>query len=119
MTSTELGPALDARRARVGAEGLTGAAVAELTPVVRALPLDALGPVKQLLKRFFSDQPWTEADDTALADIVGPRSADTAPGTFELAPHLVLAWGWHADRFWLRLLSGVVQDDAAGDTDSE
>ena len=110
MTSTGLGPELDERRARVATEGLTPAAVAELTPVVRALPFDALGPVKQLLKRFFSDQAWTEADDTALADAVGPRRADVAPGTFELAPHLVLAWGWQADRFSLRLLDAVPED---------
>ena len=104
MTSPGLGPTLDARRARVATDGLTGAAVAELTPVVRALPLEALGPVKQLLKQFFSDQPWTEADDDALADVVGPGGTASGPASHELQPDLVLAWGWASNRFWLRLL---------------
>ena len=30
-----------------------------------------LAAVKALLKRFFSDAPWTPADDAALADLVG------------------------------------------------
>ena len=107
MTSTGLGPELDARRARVAADGLTGASVAELTPVVRALPLDALTPVKQLLKHFFSDQPWTDSDDNALADAVGPG---TGSESHELAPDLVLAWGWEADRFRLRLLDAAPED---------
>ena len=48
---------------------LTPDAIRELTPVVSALPLEALGPVKQLLKQFFSDAAWTDADDRALAEI--------------------------------------------------
>ncbi|MEP6624475.1 MAG: hypothetical protein ABJC79_08530 [Acidimicrobiia bacterium] len=92
----------DARRARVAADGsLTGACIAELTPVVRALPLDVLTPVKQLLKRFFSDEPWTATDDAALADAVGPG---TGSERREIAPGLVLAWAWESDRFRLRLL---------------
>lgn len=108
MTSTNLGPALDARRARVAAGGLTGAAVAQLNPVVRALPLEALGPVKQLLKQFFSDQPWTEENDDALADAVG-EGAGVDDARFELETGLVLAWGWHAGRFWLRLVEPATE----------
>lgn len=108
MTSTNLGPALDARRGRVAAGGLTGAAVAQLTPVVRALPLEALGPVKQLLKRFFSDQPWTEEDDDALAGAVG-AGAGVGDGRYELEPRLILAWGWQAGRFWLRLADAATE----------
>ena len=108
MTSTNLGPALDARRARVAARGLTGAAVAQLTPVVRALPLEALGPVKQLLKRFFSDHPWTEVNDVALADAVGER-AGADVGRYQLETDLVLAWGWQEGRFWLRLVEPATE----------
>ena len=108
MTSMQPEPALDARRARVATGGLTGAAVAELTPVVRALPLEALGPVKQLLKQFFSDQPWTEEDDDALADVVG-EGAGVDDGRFELEPGLVLVWGWRAGRFWLRLVEPATE----------
>lgn len=108
MTSTGLGPELDARRARVAADGLTGACIAELTPVVRALPIEALTPVKQLLKQFFSDRSWTEADDDALADAVGPG---TGSDTFELAPDLLLTWGWDSDRFRLRLHDAAPPED--------
>ena len=81
-------------------------AVAALTPVVSALPLDALGPVKQLLKRFLSDAAWTDADVEALADVVG---AGHGGGRHELAPGLVLVWNWEDDRFRL----GIETDEPA------
>lgn len=111
MTSKSLGPDLDGRRARVAAGALTGDAVAELTPIVSALPMEALAPVKQLLKQFFSDQPWTEADDAALADAIG---AGTGSDCRRLAPDLVLAWGWEGDRFWLRVLDDAPEDQPDG-----
>jgi hypothetical protein len=90
----------DVDRKRVAERGLTADAVTHLTPVVSRLPLEALAPVKQLLKRFFSDQPWTEADDAALADAVG---AGTGTGREELEPGLTLVWGWEDSRFRLRV----------------
>jgi len=101
MTAPGPGPELDRLRARVAGEGLTGAAVAALTPVVRALPLDALTPVKQLLKQFFSDEAWDTAADDELARVVGPGDGS---GRHELAPDLVLVWGWDADRFSMRIV---------------
>jgi HEAT repeats/Scaffold protein Nfu/NifU N terminal len=103
---TEVGPELDAARWRVVEAGLTPDAIRELTPVVSALTLDALGPVKQSLKRFFSDAAWTPDDDDALADVVG---AGTGGGTRELEPGLTLTWTWEAGRFRLR-----VESDAPG-----
>lgn len=82
--------------------GLTADAIRELTPVVSALRLDALGPVKQLLKQFFSDAAWTEEDDRALAEIVGTGSGG---GSHELEPGLTLAWTWEGGRFRLRVES--------------
>ncbi len=102
----EVGPELDAARFRVVKDGLTPDAIQELTPVVSALPFEALGPVKQSLKRFFSDAAWTAADDDALADIVG---AGTSGGSRELEPGLVLTWTWEGGRFRLR-----VKSDATG-----
>ena len=99
---TELGSELDAARAQVVERGLTAEAITELTPVVSALPLDALGPVKQLLKRFFSGAPWTADDDRALADVVGPG---TGGGRRELEPGLTLVWAWDHDQFRLRVAS--------------
>jgi Scaffold protein Nfu/NifU N terminal len=101
---TRPGPELDAARAQVVQRGLTADAVEALTPVVSALPLDALGPVKQSLKRFFSDAAWTTDDDEALARIVGPGSGG---GRRELEPGLTLVWGWDDDRFHLRVENGT------------
>jgi hypothetical protein len=97
------GPELDAARALVVGRDLTAPAIAALTDTVRSLPIEALGPVKQLLKRFFSDQPWTARNDEALADAVGGGSDEVA-GRTELAPDLTLVWGWNRGRFFLRLL---------------
>jgi hypothetical protein len=119
----EVGPELDTARFRVVEAGLTPDAIRELTPVVSALPLEALGPVKQSLKRFFSDAAWTADDDDALANIVG---AGTGGGSRVLEPGLVLTWTWEGGRFRLRVESEargegggapVSADDATAATD--
>jgi hypothetical protein len=97
------GPDLDAARAQVVDHGLTADAVGQLTGVVSNLSLEALAPVKQQLKLFFSNRPWTEADDETLADAVGGPPGDG--GRHELESGLTLAWGWEQDRFWLRVQS--------------
>jgi hypothetical protein len=97
---TEPGPELDAARRRVVAEGLMGDAIDALTPVVGELPMDALGPMKQQLKRFFSEESWTAADDDALA---AAAQGGTSSGRHELEPGLVLTWGWDDGRFRLRV----------------
>jgi len=100
-----LGAELDAARAQVVARGLTVDAFGQLTPLVTSLglSLEALGPVKQLQKRFFSDAPWTPADDEALADAIGP--GDTPAVRQQLEPGLMLIWGWEDGRFRLRVVS--------------
>jgi HEAT repeats/Scaffold protein Nfu/NifU N terminal len=113
---TRVGPELDAARARVVTRGLVLDAVAQLTPVVigLGLSLEALGPVKQLQKRFFSDTPWTRDDDEALADAVGPGVDGTV--RHELEPGLTLLWGWERGRFRLRVTSDEpVAPPAGGD----
>jgi len=115
---TSVGPELDAARARVVARGLMPEAIAQLTPVVIGLDLslEALGPVKQLQKRFFSDVPWTRDDDEALADAIGPGVDGT--DRHELEPGLTLLWGWEGGRFRLRVASDepVVHTAAGGAT---
>ena len=96
------GSELDAARARVVEHGLTARAVGQLTDAVSGLSLEALAPVKQHLKRFFSDRRWTEDDDEALADAVG---AGVGGGRHELEPGLTLVWGWADGRFQLRVES--------------
>jgi HEAT repeats/Scaffold protein Nfu/NifU N terminal len=99
---------LDAARRQVVEHGLMPQAITELNAVVTGLPLEALGPVKQLLKRFFSEQPWTAADDEALADAIGAGDGDVR---HELEPGLTLHWSWPAGRFLLR----VEHDDDLGE----
>jgi hypothetical protein len=105
---TELGPDLDAARRDVAARGLVPDAVTQLNQIVAALPLDTLAPVKQHLKRFFSDSPWTEQDDNALADLIG---AGDGGGEYELAPGLTLVWQWLGGRFRLRVEQAETNDD--------
>src|SRR5262249_35863051 len=93
---TRPGPELDTARAQVVERGLVPDAIAALTPVVGALPLDALGPVKQHLKRFFSDAPWTADDAHALAAAVG---VGTGGGRHGLGAGLTLVGGWPGGRF--------------------
>src|SRR3954454_19617961 len=116
---TTLGPDLDAARAQVVAHGLAAKALAQLTPLVTTLDLslEALGPVKQLQKRFFSNAPWTADDDEALADAFGPGVEGMS--SFELEPGLTLWWGWEDGRFRLRVASDepASGDDAASGDD--
>ena len=67
------------------------------TPSERSIS-PALAPVKKLLKRFFSDEPWTDADDRSLADLVGPGDGWWR---HELDDGLVLEFGWRDGLFRL------------------
>jgi hypothetical protein len=104
-------PELDAARAQVVHHGLTAAAVGQLTGVVSGLSLEGLGPVKQLLKRFFSEEPWTERDDDALADAIGEGSG--AGGQHDLETGLALQWSWEEGRFRLRVVSDAADQPRA------
>jgi hypothetical protein len=109
-----VGPQLDAARARVVEHGLVPDAIGQVNPVVTGLSLEALGPVKQLLKRFFSIEPWTDADDEALSAAVGDGGDGnrTGGGRSEFEPGLTLEWGWDDGPFRLRVESS---DSAPGD----
>lgn len=60
------------------------------------LPFEALGPVKALLRRYLSPEPWAPADDDALA-----AAAGAGEGWWErdLDTDVVLAFGWREGRF--------------------
>ena len=62
----------DAARRLVADRGFAAAAFGHLTEAMTALPFEALGPVKTLLKRYLSAGPWRPEDADALADAVGP-----------------------------------------------
>ena len=92
----------DCRRA-VATRLLTPVAVTHLTrEALGTIDLAALAPVKQLLKRFFSDEPWTDADDRSLADLVGPGDGWWR---HELDDHLALEFGWRDGSFRLEPLA--------------
>jgi Scaffold protein Nfu/NifU N terminal len=87
----------DPARRTIAERGLTPQAVAHFTADALArIDLDKLAPVKGFLKRFFSDQPWTDADDRALADVVGPGEGWW---TYELDDDVRLAFGWRDGAF--------------------
>jgi len=119
--------ARDECRREVAASGLTPTAVTHLTrDALTNIEQANLGPVKMLLKRFFSAEHWTVGDDDALADLVG--SGD-GWWRHELDERFVFEFGWRAGVFGLELSpfrsdqasasqpdahTGSSNDDAAG-----
>ena len=97
------GPALDAARRLVVERNLVRAAFEHLTvDALMEVPFEALGPVKALLKRFFSEQPWGPDDDEALAAAVGVGEGEWRRS---LDPELTLEYGWRDGRFGVRVAS--------------
>ena len=91
----------DACRRDVAARGLTPTAVTHLTrDALGTIDFANLAPVKTLLKRFFSAEPWAPGDDAALADLVG-----SGDGWWhhELDERFALEFGWRAGRFRIDL----------------
>jgi hypothetical protein len=100
----------DGARRLVAERGLAAAAFGHLTEAMAALPFEALGPVKTLLKRYLSAGPWAPEDAEALAAAVG-----TGEGWWrrELDPDVTLEFGWRDGRFQVRLDSAVDSPAAA------
>jgi len=89
--------ARDEGRREIAARGLTADAVTHLTAdALGTIDLAALAPVKKLLKCFFSEEPWTGADDAALADLVGPGDGWWR---YELDGDLGFEFGWRDGAF--------------------
>lgn len=89
---------MDARR-RIVEQGLVAEAVSLLADrAMGALPFEALGPTKALLKRYFSTAGWGPEDDDALAAVVGPGEGWWRES---LAGDLALVFGWEGGRFRL------------------
>ncbi|MDP9335556.1 MAG: NifU N-terminal domain-containing protein [Actinomycetota bacterium] len=107
----------DACRRDVAARGLTPSAVAHLTrDALGTIDFANLAPVKTLLKRFFSAEPWTPGDDAALADLVG--SGD-GWWHYELDDRFAFEFGWRAGAFRLELSPLRTDDPPAPVADTE
>ena len=107
------GDALEAARRRVVERNLVPAAFKHLTvDAFTALPFDALGPTKVLLKRFFSTEPWTDTEAAALAEVVG-----SGDGWWSrpLDEEITLEYGWRDGRFTLTLEAELVPPPAPAD----
>ena len=105
----------DAARRLLAERNLAPAAFGHLTEAMTDVPFEALGPVKQLLKRYLSPAPWTSVDDDALAAAVGPGE-----GRWErpLADDLTLRFGWEGGRFGVRVVASGDGTPAPGSTGS-
>ncbi len=106
---------MDSGRRQAVERGLVRAAFEHLTmDAFLTLPLEALGPTKALLKRFFSTAEWGADDDEALAAAVGPGE-----GTWRrpLDADLALAYGWVDGRFGVRLEATPAGEPAGPDAD--
>ena len=89
----------DEARAAVANRELTPLAVTHLTrDALGTIDFAVLAPVKQLLKRFFSGEPWSADDDRALAELVGPGRGWWR---YDLDDDLTLQFGWRHDAFKL------------------
>lgn len=103
----------DQARRLVVERGLAAAAFGHLTvDAFLTLPLEAVGPTKALLKRFFSTDAWVPADDDALALAVGPGEGTWRRG---LDPDVALAYGWVDGRFGVGLEATGGPPPAAAD----
>ena len=77
------------------------------------IDLAALAPVKVLLKRFFSSEPWTDADDRSLASLVG---AGDGWWSHALDADTRFEFGWHDGAFRLELGPERPPGDSLADT---
>lgn len=101
------GTTADAARAAITAQGHLGAVSTWMTPTVAAkLAFEELGPYKTLLKRFFSTEPWSEADAKALSDLVAPHLPADWWDRLDLDDGLAVEHGLREDNYVV-IVSGV------------
>ena len=106
---------LDDARRRIAAAELVAAASNHLTEdLYYGLEFSDLVAVKNLLKRFFSAQPWSSDDATRL-DVLLSRNVETAGGWFEhdLGSGLRLIHGFDGGSYRLWATGGGDDDEAS------
>jgi hypothetical protein len=93
------GSDFDRTREAIASRGLVATASGYLTgDVASALPFEDLAQFKDLLKRFFSSGPWTDADDDALAALVTAHVEDRW-WEHDLGGGIVFGYGLDGGRF--------------------
>lgn len=93
------GSDFDRTREAIASRGLVATASGYLTgDVASTLPFEDLAQFKDMLKRFFSSGPWTEADDDALAALVTPHVEDRW-WEHDLGGGIVFGYGLDGGRF--------------------
>jgi hypothetical protein len=94
----------DVARRAIGDRGLTPAAAAHLTrDALGNIDFAVLAPVKKLLKRFFSAEPWAPDDDAQLAALVGPGEGWWQ---HDLDDSTSIAFGWRDGAFRIDVSQG-------------
>jgi hypothetical protein len=82
------------------------------TDALMTLPSDARCPTKELVRSFFSTEPWTEVEAGALAEAVGPGEGWWSR---RLDDEVTLEYGWRDGRFTILLSSTALPPPAAID----
>jgi hypothetical protein len=104
---------VDVARRLVAERNLVPVAFGHITvDALIALPFDALGPTKALLRRFFSAETWTDAEARALAETVGPGEGWWS---WPLDDEVTFEYGWRDGRFTVLLSSAALPPPAAID----
>jgi len=108
----------DALRREAAARGLTPTAVAHLTrDALGRIDLESLAPVKALLKRFFSAEPWTDDHDAQLAQLVNDSPGDRDRWwRYGLDDDIALEFGWRDGRFRIELSTDSNTIDSLAET---
>ena len=101
----------DAARLRIARAGLTQTAVERVSrPSFGRMPITLVDRARALLRRFFSEGPWTVEDDAGLSALVGPGDGWTQD---ELAPGIRLAYGWRGGNFKVEITADAEADASA------
>lgn len=94
-------------RSEVGRRNLVSAASHHLTKTVAVhLPFEALALFKTLLKQFFSDAAWEEADASRLSALVAEH-VDTGSWSHQLDGDLVLRHGVEGGEYRIQVTGNV------------
>ena len=107
----------DAARLRIAREGLSQTAVERVSRTsFGRMPITLVDRARAQLRRFFSDGPWTVEDDAGLSGLVGPGEGWSQE---ELAPGIVVSFGWRGGSFRVDIEAEEPPPDANAETEPD